>query len=86
MLRCAKPAALQLEAEATTVEAHLYLTGVPGGNRSRKPHGAGSSHPQDPLASYGVYVVCRPSLLPHCEEHRRYPALTRSILDQGRNS
>src|SRR5215211_4046331 len=37
MLHCAKLAALQLKAEATTVEAHLYLTGVPGGNGSRKP-------------------------------------------------
>jgi hypothetical protein len=37
MLHCAKPAALQLEAEAIIVEAHFYLAGVPGGNRSRKP-------------------------------------------------
>ena len=36
-LHSAQPSALQLEAEATTVEAHLDLTGVPGGNRSREP-------------------------------------------------
>jgi hypothetical protein len=36
MLYRAQPAALQVEAEATTVEAHLYLTGVSGGYRSRK--------------------------------------------------
>src|SRR5215211_1007748 len=35
MLHCAQPAALQVEAEATTVEAHLYLTGVPGGNTAQ---------------------------------------------------
>jgi hypothetical protein len=36
MVHCTQPAALQVEAKATTVEAYLYLTGVPGGYRSGK--------------------------------------------------
>jgi hypothetical protein len=36
-LHSAEPSALQLEAEATTEKAHLELSGVSGGHRSRQP-------------------------------------------------
>src|SRR5215212_4782800 len=37
VLYLAQASAFELETEAITVEAHLYLTGVPGGHRSVQP-------------------------------------------------